>query len=101
MRPWQPCWSNASRPATTVPATTVPATAIDTTVGAGWFLTNAHDDELIWKDGGTGGCCSFIGRSTRTGRAVVLRSNADSDLTTPEIGMHLINDAFPMPELQP
>ncbi len=73
--------------------------AVATTVAAGWFLTNAHDDELVWKDGATGGYCSFIGASARSSRACVLLSNADSALSTPEIGMHLINPAFPLPAL--
>ncbi len=72
----------------------------NTTVAAGWFLTNDRADELVWKDGGTGGYCTFIGASTRTGRAAVLLSNTDSYLTTPEIGMHLINKAFPLPGLR-
>ncbi len=42
---------------------------------AGWFVETAHNDELVAKDGGTGGYAAFIGYSARTGIAAVLLSN--------------------------
>lgn len=72
----------------------------DTVVGLGWFITNRHGDEIVWKDGETGGHASFIGYSPRSGRAAVLLSNANSDTTTLPLGWHLVNPAFPPPKLR-
>ncbi len=66
---------------------------------AGWFVRSQRDDELVWKDGGTGGYSSFIGYSTRSGHGVVLLANTASGLMTPAIGCHLLNAAFSVPEL--
>ncbi len=74
---------------------------------AGWFVDTAHNDELVVKDGGTGGYSSFIGYSARTGIAAVLLSNtgylAPPDIanwsTTPGLGRHLVNSNFPLPAL--
>ncbi len=65
----------------------------------GWFVENKHADELVWKDGNTGGYSSFFGYSTRTGRAVVLLANAASGITTRRIGWHLLNPEYPLPIL--
>ncbi len=66
-------------------------------VGAGWFLRMQHDDEIVWKDGGTGGHATFIGYSKRSGHAAVLLANAASYTTTTQIGWHLVNPAFALP----
>jgi serine-type D-Ala-D-Ala carboxypeptidase/endopeptidase len=74
---------------------------------AGWFVETAHDDELVVKDGGTGGYSSFIGYSARTGIATVLLSNTGylappviaNWSTTPGLGRHLLNPNFPLPAL--
>lgn len=66
---------------------------------AGWFVQTAHDDELVWKDGGTGGYATFVGYSARTRVAVVLLSNAASWYGTPALGRHLLNANFPLPTL--
>ena len=66
---------------------------------AGWFVETAHGDELVTKDGGTGGYSTFIGYSTRTGIAAVLLSNTASWGTTPSLGRHLLNANFPLPTL--
>jgi serine-type D-Ala-D-Ala carboxypeptidase/endopeptidase len=64
---------------------------------AGWFVSTTHGDELIWKDGGTGGYATFIGYSARTRMAVLLLSNAASSSSTPMLGRHLLNAKFPRP----
>ena len=68
-------------------------------VAAGWFVRNRYRDELVWKDGDTGGYSAFIGYSTRSGRAAVLLANTASGVTTPEIGRHLLNARFALPTL--
>jgi D-alanyl-D-alanine-carboxypeptidase/D-alanyl-D-alanine-endopeptidase len=66
-------------------------------VASGWFVRMQNEDELVWKDGGTGGYSSFIGYSTRSGNAAVLLANTASWETTPRIGWHLINAAYKLP----
>ena len=66
---------------------------------AGWFVETAQGDELVVKDGGTGGYTSFVGYSMRTGIAVVLLSNTQSLITTPMLGRHLLNANLPLPTL--
>jgi CubicO group peptidase (beta-lactamase class C family) len=66
----------------------------------GWFVETAHNEELVEKDGGTGGYASFIGYSTRTGVAAVLLSNTAGWGTTPPLGRHLLNPGFPLPALR-
>ena len=38
-------------------------------VGQGWFISTLHNDEIRWKDGGTGGYAYFVGFSTKSRRA--------------------------------
>jgi serine-type D-Ala-D-Ala carboxypeptidase/endopeptidase len=65
----------------------------------GWFVETAHNDELVVKDGGTGGYASFIGYSTRTGIAAVLLGNTASWTATPALGRHLVDVNFKLPAL--
>ena len=65
----------------------------------GWFVQTAYSDELVWKDGGTGGYATFIGYSTRTRIAAVLLSNAASWDITPRLGRHLLNTSYPLPAI--
>jgi D-alanyl-D-alanine-carboxypeptidase/D-alanyl-D-alanine-endopeptidase len=67
---------------------------------AGWFVRNQHDDEIVWKDGDTGGYSTFIGYSTRSGIAAVLLANTRSGFATPRIGWHLVNPAYPLPTMR-
>jgi serine-type D-Ala-D-Ala carboxypeptidase/endopeptidase len=66
---------------------------------AGWFVETVHGDELVVKDGGTGGYATFIGYSARTGIAAVLLANAANWDTTPRLGRHLLNTKVPLPTL--
>jgi serine-type D-Ala-D-Ala carboxypeptidase/endopeptidase len=66
-------------------------------VALGWFVVTEHGDELVWKDGGTGGYATFIGYSMRTQVAALLLSNTRGWSSTPELGRHLLNQAFPVP----
>lgn len=66
---------------------------------SGWFVDTAHNDELVLKDGDTGGYTAFIGYSTRTGVAAVLLANTASWTTNAMLGRHLLNANFPLPAL--
>ncbi len=69
----------------------------DEAAAAGWFVQTAHSDELVWKDGDTGGYSSFIGYSTRTGIGSVVLSNTQNSVMVPALGRTLINSGFPNP----
>jgi D-alanyl-D-alanine-carboxypeptidase/D-alanyl-D-alanine-endopeptidase len=71
-----------------------PTPAQNVKTGLGWFLMTSNGDEVIYKEGMTGGYVSFAGfsRSLRSG-AVVL-SNAANPVS--DIGFHLSNPANPI-----
>jgi D-alanyl-D-alanine-carboxypeptidase/D-alanyl-D-alanine-endopeptidase len=69
-------------------------------VGQGWFISTLHNDEIVWKDGGTGGYASFVGFSTKSRRACILLSNAADYSANTRAGMHLINAAYVLPKLR-
>jgi serine-type D-Ala-D-Ala carboxypeptidase/endopeptidase len=70
---------------------------LDQHAAEGWFVEDAHSDELVWKAGDTGGYSSYIGYSTRTGVAVVLLSNTRDGRTTFPLGRHLLDPSFMAP----
>jgi CubicO group peptidase (beta-lactamase class C family) len=65
-------------------------------VGLGWFISSGHGDEIVWKDGGSGGFAAFIGFSPVTRQGSILLSNAANWHYLDDIGMHLINSDFPL-----
>jgi D-alanyl-D-alanine-carboxypeptidase/D-alanyl-D-alanine-endopeptidase len=69
-------------------------------VASGWFVASRFGDELVWKDGGTGGYATFIGYSTRTRRNCILLSNAADYASNTLLGTHLVNAAYPLPKLR-
>ena len=48
----------------------------NTEVGLGWFIRSGNKDEIVWKDGLTGGYASFVGFSTRLRSGAIVLSNA-------------------------
>jgi CubicO group peptidase (beta-lactamase class C family) len=69
-------------------------------VASGWFVASRFGDELVWKDGGTGGYATFIGYSTKTRRNCILLSNAADYASNTALGTHLVNAAYPLPKLR-
>ncbi|MFT4121701.1 serine hydrolase [Bradyrhizobium sp.] len=69
-------------------------------VALGWFTSSRFDDEVIWKDGGTGGYATFVGYSTRTGEGSILLSNAADYAANTALGVNLVNKAYPLPKLR-
>jgi len=69
-------------------------------VGQGWFVSTLHNDEIVWKDGGTGGYASFVGFSSKSRRAGILLSNAADYSANTRAGMHLIDTAYALPKLR-
>jgi CubicO group peptidase (beta-lactamase class C family) len=62
----------------------------------GWFVSSGKIDEIVWKDGGTGGTCSFIGWGRRSRRGGVVLSNAGYWNNINDIGSHLIVPDLPV-----
>ena len=58
----------------------------------GWFARMGNNDEIIWKDGETGGYASFVGFSTRMRSGAVVLSNSTNVIN--DIGFNLTNPAF-------
>jgi CubicO group peptidase (beta-lactamase class C family) len=77
-------------------ATRRPGPGAMTQVALGWFITARYGDEIVWKDGGTGGASSFIGYSTRERRGAVVLSSAGYWNDVNDIGLHIANPAFPL-----
>ena len=69
-------------------------------VALGWFVANRFGDEVVWKDGGTGGYATFIGYSTKTQRNFILLSNTADYFANTQLGTHLVNAAYPAPKLR-
>lgn len=69
-------------------------------VAQGWFLSTSYQDEIAWKDGGTGGYASFIGFSTKSRRASILLSNTADYGANLRLGVHLVNSAYALPKLR-
>ena len=69
-------------------------------VALGWFVASRFGDELVWKDGGTGGYATFIGYSTKTRRNCILLSNAAAYAANTAVATHLVNAAYPLPKLR-
>ena len=69
-------------------------------VASGWFVASRFDDEVVWKDGGTGGYATFIGYSTKTRRNCILLSNTANYVANTALGTHLVNAAYPSPKLR-
>jgi serine-type D-Ala-D-Ala carboxypeptidase/endopeptidase len=72
--------------------TRTPTRLAGTEAALGWFITSAKDEEFVWKTGGSGGCNSFVGFSTRNRcGAIVLSNFLWSNQGTINLGMKLID----------
>ncbi len=76
-----------------------PTDAPNVKAALGWFVTSGHDDEIVWKDGMTGGYAAYAGFSTRLKSGAVLVSNAANALN--DLGLHLTNPAYPIAQYPP
>ncbi|MBR0828776.1 serine hydrolase [Bradyrhizobium manausense] len=69
-------------------------------VAMGWFVSTRFDDEVIWKDGGTGGYATVVGYSTKSRKAAILLSNANDYTANLSLGMNMINPAYEPPKIR-
>jgi CubicO group peptidase (beta-lactamase class C family) len=67
---------------------------IDTALG--WNIDTRGGNEIIWKNGGTGGYRTFIGYAPHSGVGIVALSNASTGPGADDIGLHLIDARYPL-----
>lgn len=60
----------------------------------GWHLLRAHDREIVWHNGGTGGYASWMGFDPVAGTGVVVLTN--SSASADDLGMHILDSRFPI-----
>jgi len=60
-------------------------------VGLGWHISGGQAGEIVWHNGGTGGFRSFVGFERKTGKGVVVLSNAETPAGVDDIGRHLLD----------
>lgn len=67
-------------------------------VALGWHVNNAHDTEIIWHNGGTGGFHSFCGFRPDTQTGVVVLTNDAANID--DIGLHLLDPKHALNDAQ-
>lgn len=68
-------------------------------VGLGWLNTTQHGLTITWHNGETGGYHSFVGFDKKSGKGVVVLSNAQSSID--DIGFHLLDSRFELAAVEP
>jgi D-alanyl-D-alanine-carboxypeptidase/D-alanyl-D-alanine-endopeptidase len=64
--------------------------------GLGWFVSSFRGNQMVWKDGGTGGFGTFIGFSPEREQGAQVLTNAGNWNGIRDIGMHLIDETYPL-----
>jgi serine-type D-Ala-D-Ala carboxypeptidase/endopeptidase len=62
----------------------------------GWEIDTRGGNEIIWKNGGTGGYRTFIGYAPRSGVGIVALSNASTGAGVDDVGLHLLDARYPL-----
>jgi D-alanyl-D-alanine-carboxypeptidase/D-alanyl-D-alanine-endopeptidase len=76
-----------------------PTSAQNIRAGLGWFFMSSNGDEIVYKEGMTGGYASFAGFSKSLRSGAVVLSNAANSLN--DIGFHLSNPANKIAQYPP
>jgi CubicO group peptidase (beta-lactamase class C family) len=76
-----------------------PTDGPNTEVGLGVFIRSGNDDEIVWKDGMTGGYACFAGFSTRLRSGAVVLANTANTMN--DIGLSLTNPAYKIAQYPP
>jgi serine-type D-Ala-D-Ala carboxypeptidase/endopeptidase len=76
-----------------------PTDSPSSTAGLGWFVRSGNDDEIVWKNGQTGGYACFAGFSTRLRSGAVVLSNSAN--LVDDIGFRLTNPAYKIAQYPP
>jgi D-alanyl-D-alanine-carboxypeptidase/D-alanyl-D-alanine-endopeptidase len=67
---------------------------VDTALG--WAIDTRGGNEIIWKNGGTGGYRTFIGYAPRSGVGIVALSNSETVAGVDDLGLHLLDARYPL-----
>jgi D-alanyl-D-alanine-carboxypeptidase/D-alanyl-D-alanine-endopeptidase len=86
----------SASPFTDLLQTRRPADKPGVEAAAGWFVSNGHGDELVWKDGSIVGYTSFMGYSAKSRSGIILLANGECGNIMPSLGQHLLNPDFPL-----
>jgi CubicO group peptidase (beta-lactamase class C family) len=65
-------------------------------VAMGWHILTAHDAEIVWHNGGTGGYRTWAGYTPANKKCVVVLTNTSQGAD--DIGQHLTVSAYPLAE---
>jgi D-alanyl-D-alanine-carboxypeptidase/D-alanyl-D-alanine-endopeptidase len=76
-----------------------PTNLPNTEVGLGCFIRTGNSDEIIYKDGETGGYASFVGFSTTLRSGAIVLSNSTNIVN--DIGFRLTNPAYKIAQYPP
>jgi hypothetical protein len=76
-----------------------PTNLPNTEVGLGYFIRTGNSDEIIYKDGETGGYASFAGFSTKLRSGAVVLSNSANLVN--DIGFRLTNPVYKIAQYPP
>lgn len=68
-------------------------------MGLNWVVQTGHGSTVVWHNGGTGGFRSFCGFDPAAKRGVVVLTNTAN--SADDIGLHLLNSAYPIAALTP
>jgi D-alanyl-D-alanine-carboxypeptidase/D-alanyl-D-alanine-endopeptidase len=71
--------------------------------GLGWNIDTRGGEDIVWKDGATGGFNTFIAYAPKKRIGVVALANATTPAGTADIGFHLLDARYPLwvPETAP
>ena len=75
-------------------AVTPPNVSPTVEIGLGWLIEHRRGRDYAWHNGGTGGYHSFVGLEPVRGVGIVILSNSAWDID--DIGMHLLDEQFPL-----
>jgi CubicO group peptidase (beta-lactamase class C family) len=73
-----------------------PARGASSFAALGWQIKMAHNKEIVWHNGGTGGYRSFIGYDPKAQTGVAILSNVGNPAGPDDIGMHLLDPESPL-----
>jgi CubicO group peptidase (beta-lactamase class C family) len=65
-------------------------------IALGWHIWTRDGHEIIWHNGGTGGYRTWIGFEPKSRTGVVVLSNTSTNAGPDDIGLHLLDPAFPL-----
>lgn len=65
-------------------------------VALAWHILSRDGHEIVWHNGGTGGFRTFAAFEPKSGRGVVVLSNASTTAGVDDIGLHLLAPAAPL-----